>query len=368
MKIRYGIHTVLMTLLLSRKWYNQLFQTLMQRRAKGAFYRDETYQSDNGMEKYICTYYCNRGVVLYLFKQKKHKNKTNRNTPCFMQFRVNPLTLIKGYYSPTEVFQAKKEQSIKLEVGMNQLLKELELDKTFEEVKLSRVDCCLDWFPKNQAYCDEMLRIVRRSPYMKSYHEVRFPNNDPRHKQKNEHSWRIRCKTVTLTVYDKAFQLLEEELIEEPTDPMLRIEVSRSSASFKRELSEEVKGSNSKILKNIMDESEATIAKYLKSVNMGARYVKYEQCLNLIDSEVKNVHTRRHMKRFVEKLSKCKSYTQAVENSGLSESQIKTVRGRFRKIGISPITLRNNAEVEKLHFPARKGRRSNVESFGFITA
>ncbi|WP_283675475.1 hypothetical protein [Butyricicoccus sp. Marseille-Q5471] len=354
MKIRYGIHTVLMTLLLSRKWYNQLFQTLMQRRAKGAFYRDETYQTDNGMEKYICTYYCDMGVVLYLYKQKKHKNKTNRNTPCFMQFRVNPLTLIRGYYSPTEVFQAKKEQTIQLEAGMNQLLKELELDKTFEELKLSRVDCCLDWFPKNQACCDELLRIVRRSPYTRSYREMKFPNNDPRHKQKNEHSWRIQCKTVTLTVYDKAFQLLEEELIEEPTDPMLRIEVSRSSASFKRGLSDEVKGSNCKILKTIMDESETTIAKYLKSVNTGARYVKYEHCLNLIDSEVKNVHTRGHMKQFAEKLSKCKSYAQAVENSGLSESQIKTVRGQFRKFGISPITLRNNAEVEKLHFPGMK--------------
>ena len=192
-----------------------------------------------------------------------------------MQFRVNPLTLIKGYYSPTEEFQAKKEQSIKLEAGMNQLLKELELDKTFEELKLSRVDCCLDWFPKNQAYCDELLRIVRRSPYTRSYREMKFPSDDPRHKQKNQHSWRIQCKTITLTVYDKAFQLLEEELIEEETNPMLRIEVSRSSASFKRELSDEVKGSNSKILKSIMDESEATIAKYLKSVNMGAHYVKY---------------------------------------------------------------------------------------------
>ena len=63
----------------------------------------------------------------------------------------------------------------------------------------------------------------------------------------------------------------------------------------------------------------------------------------------------KRLKRFAEKLSKCKSYAQAVENSGLSESQIKTVRGKFRKIGISPITLRNNAKMEKLHFPCIKG-------------
>ena len=195
------------------------------------------------------------------------------------------------------------------------------------------------------------MRIMQRSPYMKSYHKIQFPNEDPHHKQKNKHSWRIRCKSVTLTVYDKAFQLLEEELIEEPCGPMLRIEVSRSSTSFQRGLSDEVKGSNQKILKTIQQDAERTIKNYLKSVNTGKHYVKYEECIERIDTEVRNKETRSHMKRFAKKLAKCKSFAQAVENSGLSKSQIKTVRAQFKKLGISPITLRNQAKIEKLQLP-----------------
>lgn len=351
MKTRYGIHTIQMTMLLSRKWYDKMFETLSQKKGDGVFYKDTKYQSDAGIEKHICTYFCNRGVVLYLFVQKKHKNKTNRNSPCFLQFRINPLTLIEGRYSPKEVFQAKDKQLRKLESCMNDLLRELGLDKTFEQLKLSRIDCCLDCFPTSQEYSDEVLRIMQRSPYMKSYHKTQFPNEVPHHKQKNKHSWRIRCKSVILTVYDKAFQLLEEELIEEPSGPMLRIEVSQNSTSFQRDLSDEIKGSNKEILKTIQEDAQKTIQKYLKSVNTGSCYVKYERCIERIDTEVRNRDTRSHMKRFAEKLSKCKSYAQAVENSGLSKSQIKTVRAHFKKLGISPITLRNQVKMDELYLP-----------------
>lgn len=132
---------------------------------------------------------------------------------------------------------------------------------------------------------------------------------------------------------------------------MLRIEVSRNSTSFQRDLSDKIKGSNKEILKSIQEKSEKTIQKYLKSVNTRPCYIKYEHCIERIDAEIKNKKTRSHMKKFAEKLSKCKSYTQAVENSGLSKSQIETVRTHFKKLGISPITLRNQVKMDELYLP-----------------
>ena len=148
MKTRYGIHTIQMTMQLSKKQYNKTFKTLSQKKGDGVFYMDTNYQSDAGVEKHICTYFCNRGVVLYLYVQKKDKNKTKQNISCFLQFRINPLTLIEGRYSPKEVLQAKVKKLRKLESCMNDLLLELGLDKTFEQLKLSRIDCCLDCFRK----------------------------------------------------------------------------------------------------------------------------------------------------------------------------------------------------------------------------
>ena len=50
----------------------------------------------------------------------------------------------------------------------------------------------------------------------------------------------------------------------------------------------------------------------------------------------------------VDKLSDCKSYEQAIQNSGLSKSQLRTVDKQFKKLGISPVTLRNKALFDRL--------------------
>ena len=346
MESRYGIHTIECFYRLSRKWFDIVFETLKASKA-GKFYLDETYCSDTGMKKYISTAFSKCGVVIYLYRQKRSQNKTKKNLSCSVRFRLNPLSLVNGKYQPKGVFKAREEQLADLESQMDALLQELGLSITFEELTLSRVDCCLDLFPDSQEWVDEALRVLRRSKVMKSYKENRFPKDDPHHKEKNNHSWRVRCKTTTITAYDKTFQLLEEELIETYDAPMLRFEISRTSAKFKRGLSNEIKGSNQKILHTIMKDSEKTIQQYLQSIHANETFVKYEECMRQI-ATVKSKTTRKHMKTLAEKLSDCKTYRQAVENSGLSASQLRAVEKAFHNLGISPITLRNSAPFDKL--------------------
>ena len=261
MDFRYGIHTIELFHRLSKKSFNKVFQHLKSLHF-GKLYPDATYHSDKGIEKYICTSYCGQGVVLYLYKQKRSKNKTSKNIACSIRFRLNPHTLLHGEYSPKKVFTAKENQLKSLDNRMTGLLREIGLDCEFEQLTLSRIDCCLDYFPESQKWVDEALPVIRRSPYMKQYKLCTFGKGFPNHKEKNAHSWRICCKTTTLTVYDKTFQLMEADLLEQYDAPMLRFEVSRSGAKFKRGLSDEVKGSNKEILKNVMNESEKTIHSY----------------------------------------------------------------------------------------------------------
>ena len=131
---------------LSRKWFDRVFDKLKESKS-GKFYSDETYRSDTGMEKYISTAFSTRGVVIYLYRQKRSKNKTGKNLACFIRFRLNPLSLINGRYQPKEVFQAEKHELAKLDAKVTGLLRELGLSIAFEELTLSRVDCCLDLFP-----------------------------------------------------------------------------------------------------------------------------------------------------------------------------------------------------------------------------
>ena len=346
MDFRYGIHTIELFHRVSKKDFNKVFQQLKSVNS-GSFYPDTTYHSEKGLTKYICTSYCGQGVVLYLYQQVRSKNKTKKNLASFIHFRLNPHTLLHGEYSPKKVFHAEDKQLKLLDKEMTKLLHEIGLNCEFEQLTLSRIDCCLDYFPNSQDWVDEALRVVRRSPYMKQYKLCTFGKEFSNRKKKNAHSWRICCKTTTLTVYDKTFQLMEEDLLEQYDAPMLRFEVSRSGSKFKRGLSDEVKGSNKEILKTVINESEKTIHSYMKKLHANLPFVRYSDCIARIET-VKHSATRKNMRLLVEKLSDCKSYAQAVKNSGLSENKLRTVRKQFEKLGVQPATLRDTAGIDEL--------------------
>ena len=84
---RYGIHTIELFHRVSKKDFNKVFHSLKSLNS-GNFYPDTTYHSDKGMTKYICTSYCNQGVVLYLYQQVRSKNKTKKNHAPFIHFRL----------------------------------------------------------------------------------------------------------------------------------------------------------------------------------------------------------------------------------------------------------------------------------------
>ena len=83
MDSRYGIHTIELFHRVSKKDFNKVFQDLKSVNS-GSFYPDTTYHSEKGLTKYICTSYCNQGVVLYLYQQVRSKNKTKKKSRIFL--------------------------------------------------------------------------------------------------------------------------------------------------------------------------------------------------------------------------------------------------------------------------------------------
>ena len=149
MEFRYGIHTIELFHRVSKKDFDKVFQHLKILNF-GKLYPDATYHSDKGIEKYICTSYCGQGIVLYLYKQKRSKNKASKNIACSIRFRLNPHTLLHGKYSPKKVFTATENQLKTLDREMTELLYEIGLNCDFEQLTLSRVDCCLASSPSRR--------------------------------------------------------------------------------------------------------------------------------------------------------------------------------------------------------------------------
>ena len=128
MDFRYGIHTIELFHRVSKKDFNKVFQHL---------------KSVNSANFY-------QGVVLYLYQQVRSKNKTKKNLASFIHFRLNPHTLLHGEYVPKKVFQAKENQLKSLDKEMTKLLHKIGLNCDFEQLTLSRIDCCLASSPSRR--------------------------------------------------------------------------------------------------------------------------------------------------------------------------------------------------------------------------
>ena len=58
------------------------------------------------------------------------------------------------------MFTAKENHLKTLDRAMTELLHKIGLDCEFEQLTLSRIDCCLDYFPESQKWVDEALRVI----------------------------------------------------------------------------------------------------------------------------------------------------------------------------------------------------------------
>ena len=68
------------------------------RTKSGKFFLDTTYHSDTDMEKYISPAFSKHGMVIYLYQQRRSKDKTEKNLSFSIRFRLNPSSLIGGKY------------------------------------------------------------------------------------------------------------------------------------------------------------------------------------------------------------------------------------------------------------------------------
>ena len=98
MEFRYGIHTIELFHRVSKKDFDKVFQHLKSLNF-GKLYPDATYHSDKGIEKYICTSYCGQGIVLYLYKQKRSKNKASKKYRLFYTFSAQ-----SSYFASRKIF------------------------------------------------------------------------------------------------------------------------------------------------------------------------------------------------------------------------------------------------------------------------
>ena len=248
---------------------------------------------------------------------------------------INPSSLLEGKYCPTALFSdVSKIPEVKHR--LREILDSCGIDRRLKEFKLSRVDLTEDRYYSDSMKKDEDLAVFKKSFLMPHYTVVPF-EGFPKAKEANDHSWTIRNKsqTTAFSVYDKTYELAVRHEID-IDEQILRLEL-RLERKRIRQLAP--KGSWENQLRELIKQGSKQMGKFLHRLHQDTgEIVTEEVAFQMIESSSFRTKTRKAMCKAVELTKKCETLVEVRKKMKISRKKFKVLLGKFRKIGINPIT------------------------------
>ena len=341
------LHTIQVTSpTISYQTYSRILKRLFALTQQGAYRVTYKTNTSIGFQKADCP-----GILINLVAQ---------DNLAYFILRLNPSVLFgRGYdalctFDETSLFQ--------LEEMVNNLLAEINCPKelSFSTLFLNRVDCTSDiQFPYSNGI-SEFIHCIQRTKVPRDYQVVRYHRDAPNAEERNRHSFRIQCEDISLTLYDKSFQLSSEGLMPEDEIPQnrLRAEAAFSGHAFPRlfyEAGEQPTQSIQKKLLWFSDRSNDLLHRYFGQKMMPGRFLRGDLALQKIQASPFSGKLKGRMETFLYEVSRChrngvsKALSQ-MSKDGLSRDQIHHMLEAFRKLDLNPVTIRGNSGF--LEFPS----------------
>lgn len=273
---------------------------------------------------------------------------------------INPSVLLGGSF--TNLYIPEGDGGIESFIFcVNELLREVGLKQTFDELYLSRIDCTRDITFPNEGSMVEFLRCIQKTRLTRDYEAVRFDKRFQNFKELNRHSSRARCDDIMLTAYDKSYQLLEQELLPEDQIPpnLLRVEADFKNSSFQRLR----KTYNDCIMYNdngskilwFSQMSGRLLRDYFGRALTPGRYLRGDLALRVIDESGVSSKLKDRMKWVVYKVGQChrnrlEGALKQMKEAGFSDAQAFWTLNAFEEIGLNPATI--HGDCGYLEFPS----------------
>lgn len=279
----------------------------------------------------------------------------NTKTIYRVELTVNPVVLLGGGYA--DLFTATDETMRMLSDNINALLSQIGSSDSFEDLCLSRIDCTMDVSMPSQESIDELIRCVQQTKLRVGYERESFNNKFRNYREKNKHSFRARCNDVCLTIYDKSFQLQEEEIMRPENIPpnRLRIEAAFYNGSLQRILNDHLDATvfDCQLGTKIMYFSDLSIQLILKYVNLilcPGRYMRFDLAKEEIKKSNFNKLTKELMIAFLYEVSRHHKagVNGAIMDCKLIRDRADNLLSKFRELDLNPVTLPIRSEVQQL--------------------
>lgn len=299
----------------------------------------------------------------------------NNLTIPHMTLTVNPAIILGGGYH--DLCSLTSECLCKCIEIISSVFQEFDVGVSTDQLILSRIDCTVDiTFPKENALAT-FIACIQRTNLPRGYHIERFGKQYSNHKEMNRHSFRMACNDVSLTIYDKTFQLMNEGLMEEGSIPpdRLRFEVAFSNSAFQRLFA---KYGDGIFLDSPSEHGTATVIIGFSKLSLRllqdyfglhmtpGQYLRGDLALQRIDSGRFSAKVKERMKVLLAEVARCHKggigvALKHLAEDGFSRNELQHLLKCFEKINLNPATINGAAGYEI--FPSVAELLSHEEHF-----
>lgn len=239
---------------------------------------------------------------------------------------------------------------------VSSVLHETKINFSSERMILSRIDCTADiQFPYKNGL-EAFISCVQRTNPAKGYHIERFDKRYSNYKEMNQHSFRMACNDVSLTIYDKGYQLVNEGLMreEEISSDRLRFEVALRNRAFQRLFTKYgggifLDGSNDggnvkNIILGFSNLSLKILRDYFNQSMTPGQYLCRDLAAARIDNGPFSKKIKARMKELLVEVARChkggvSAALASLELRGHSQYELQYLLKCFQKIDLNPASI-----------------------------
>lgn len=197
-----------------------------------------------------------------------------------------------------------------------------------------------------------MVRLPRKTATPKKYKRKCFQHKAKKKaNQYNKHYIRIACNLQELVIYDKTYQLHENELVvdcENLPAGVLRIEVHYGRDKLRNIERKADTDDPLDPLCLLMQESKQRVCKLTPKCHPEIEYRSYEACLDAIEHSRFSEQPQLDMRTLVTQMQRKQTINAALLCMGNRSLQMDGLLVKFENFGISPIPLRQGYAAERM--------------------
>ena len=360
----FSIHTFSLSRQLTQSEYHVLKKNL---------YRDYpgTYKTDSKGEDgtvYIfhnCRYFNRYGVRIRLMKccfvdQKDSTpyddddDSHDTFSKYFLKMTINPRRLIEPIdeYHYLGILQPTQESVDRVVEVFWKLFWRTIFENDIDQYKLSRIDFCTNIRCDNKNLFRELVRVLRKLPTPPKYERLFYDDDDRKKANRyNKHYLRFACRTHELVIYDKTYQIEENQLdvsYEKLPNGVIRFEM-HCRREYLRRLEKKLDCSDTDSLLHAL--VQHTREELVKKFSKCFPNVSYYQA-DVLQEKIRASHYKKKNKeamyKLVELLKTVQSVDKALEKLEAKGYDTSGLLKKFEKLGISPVPLRKDFCAERL--------------------